>query len=641
MIVEDEGITALRVKASLEEMGYAVSCICESGEEAVKKAGEERPDLVIMDITLSGEMDGIEASRRIRSCSKIPVVYLTAHSDDTVFQRAKITEPFGYIVKPFDDRELNIAVEIALYKYKMEAALRESRKKYQTLFKNANDAIYLIDAVTLRIVDCNPEAEKISGYKTRQLKAMTAPELHPEEEQNVVISIFRKINKMRTLSGISGLNQMTQDGRLVPVEINASKIRMGGKNYFMVVFRDITIRKITEESVKNERNKLIGILEAMDDGVYIVSRDYIIEYMNPSFKKEFRTMKGHKCYEYFHGRKKACPVCKHKEVFAGETVHWEWTSSKKGKSFDIIDTPLKNPDGSMSKLAILRDITERKQMEARIKAASVTDELTGLLNRRGFFALAEHHIKFALRSGKEAALIYLDLDNFKSINDRLGHKAGDEALTDMADLLRNTFRESDITARIGGDEFAVLLADDLKSGFEETVTRHLEDNLRLYNEREGRPYYLSFSMGMSVYNPMSPCSLDDLLNRADALMYDNKKEHRAGRRSIQTVRERREHKRVKTGDEITAEINNSFSAVIRDLSTGGIRLEAPEQLEASAGPLIRILLDGKEVMESAGRLVWQFSSAARTGKYEAGLKFINPGDKVKRSLEQLIRDLEG
>ena len=116
LIVEDQIITAKDIKECLQDIGYVVLSIVSSGEEAIKKVGEENPDLVLMDIMIEGEMDGIETARQIRSISNIPVVYLTAYSDKNILERAKITEPFGYILKPFNERELQINIEIALYK---------------------------------------------------------------------------------------------------------------------------------------------------------------------------------------------------------------------------------------------------------------------------------------------------------------------------------------------------------------------------------------------------------------------------------------------------------------------------------------------------------------------------------------------
>jgi len=135
LVVEDEGIIAKDIGNRLEKMGYFVPAIAFSGEEAIKKTAEFQPDLVLMDIILKGEMDGIEAAGQIHTRFNIPVVFLTAHTEENILQRAKITEPFGYIVKPFEERELHTAIEMALYKYKMEEKLRQTYEKLKELDK--------------------------------------------------------------------------------------------------------------------------------------------------------------------------------------------------------------------------------------------------------------------------------------------------------------------------------------------------------------------------------------------------------------------------------------------------------------------------------------------------------------------------
>ena len=120
LVVEDEGIIAKDIKNTLGLLGYFVVAVASSGEEAIEKAIETHPDLVLMDIVLEGDMDGVEAAEQIRDRFDIPVVYLTAYSDDKTLQRAKITEPYGYILKPFQERELYTTIEMALYKHKIE-----------------------------------------------------------------------------------------------------------------------------------------------------------------------------------------------------------------------------------------------------------------------------------------------------------------------------------------------------------------------------------------------------------------------------------------------------------------------------------------------------------------------------------------
>lgn len=135
MLVEDEIIVAADVKNRLENMGYEVLGIFDTGEEAIEKAGELRPNLVLMDIVLKGEMDGIDAAQKIRELFNIPIIYLTAYSDEKTLQRAKVTEPFGYVLKPFEDREIQSAIEMAIYKHQMEQQLKESEEKYRKLIE--------------------------------------------------------------------------------------------------------------------------------------------------------------------------------------------------------------------------------------------------------------------------------------------------------------------------------------------------------------------------------------------------------------------------------------------------------------------------------------------------------------------------
>jgi signal transduction histidine kinase len=133
LVVEDERVVARDIEKRLKKLGYVVSASVASGEAAVEKVAELRPDLVLMDIRLKGQMDGIEAAEQIRADSDTPVIYLTAYADDATLQRAKVTEPFGYIVKPFDERDLQVAIEVALRRRLSETAIRVALEKEKEL----------------------------------------------------------------------------------------------------------------------------------------------------------------------------------------------------------------------------------------------------------------------------------------------------------------------------------------------------------------------------------------------------------------------------------------------------------------------------------------------------------------------------
>lgn len=170
------------------------------------------------------------------------------------------------------------------------------------------------------------------------------------------------------------------------------------------------------------------------------------------------------------------------------------------------------------------EILRRKNLEEKLRQISITDDLTGLLNRRGFFTLAEQQLKVAERMQEELFLLYADLDNLKQINDNLGHDIGDQALRETADVLRNTFRESDIIGRLGGDEFSVLFTSAENSiKAEKTVMARLEQHLAAYNRQNRRNYELHLSIGIVAFDKALHSSIDNLLTEADTLMYQHKK----------------------------------------------------------------------------------------------------------------------
>lgn len=168
---------------------------------------------------------------------------------------------------------------------------------------------------------------------------------------------------------------------------------------------------------------------------------------------------------------------------------------------------------------------ERQRMMRELQAMSITDELTGLYNRRGFLTLGKEMLNIGKRIEKRIVLLFADLDGFKKINDEYGHKEGDKVLKTVADIFRETFRESDIIARVGGDEFVLLgLLNSMISP--KILEGRLQENLRLYNERGDFPYVISMSIGGVSYDLNKSLSIQELLNKADKLMYEQKQSSR-------------------------------------------------------------------------------------------------------------------
>jgi two-component system cell cycle response regulator len=176
-----------------------------------------------------------------------------------------------------------------------------------------------------------------------------------------------------------------------------------------------------------------------------------------------------------------------------------------------------------------KSMTELRKTRDRFEQLSVTDTLTGLLNRRGFSTLVEKQLSFLRRCGKGAVLLYIDLDGFKHINDTFGHSAGDQALIETAEILVNTLRISDVIGRIGGDEFAALVVKNENPDHENLVNQRLLESLARWNSQSGAGYTLSFSIGMLEFTADSPGNIEELMNLADKNMYLEKQRKKSSR----------------------------------------------------------------------------------------------------------------
>jgi diguanylate cyclase (GGDEF)-like protein/PAS domain S-box-containing protein len=187
----------------------------------------------------------------------------------------------------------------------------------------------------------------------------------------------------------------------------------------------------------------------------------------------------------------------------------------------------------------IQDISERKRAEAALQSLSLVDELTGLYNRRGFLAVTEQYLESFQRSDKGLVVLYADLDGLKEINDSLGHLEGDRALVRAAEVLKEAFRSSDIIARLGGDEF-VLLASVGADESADSLTERLQQRIDLANAQRNRPYDLSISIGVAHYDPDEACTIEELMGRADRVMYEEKRK----KRTLQPVKLRLEPRPV-------------------------------------------------------------------------------------------------
>jgi diguanylate cyclase (GGDEF)-like protein/PAS domain S-box-containing protein len=253
LVVEDESLVAWNVKNMLINLGYEVAGVVSTGEKALQKAEETGPHLVLMDIVLKGTTDGITTAGKIMTDFGIPVVYLTAYADETTLQRAKVTKPFGYLLKPFDEKELQSTIEMALYKSQMEKVLSERERWLSTVLRSIGDAVMATDHEG-RVTFMNPVAEELTGRSQEESirEPLNAVLALRSEGANTPIKI--RVKEIIRL-GHWPLPQQSylraKNGGEVPIDLNAAFIRDEKEEAtgIVLVFRDITERKQHEEKL--------------------------------------------------------------------------------------------------------------------------------------------------------------------------------------------------------------------------------------------------------------------------------------------------------------------------------------------------------------------------------------------------------
>jgi PAS domain S-box-containing protein len=252
LIVEDEIIIANDIKIRLQNMGYAITSIANTGEQAVKKAHQERPDLILMDIQLKGRMDGIEAAQLISSSLNIPVIFLTAYADEQKLERAKSAIPYGYILKPFQDRSVKIAIEMALYIVKIDAerknyeeALKNAKNQWEETFDAITDWVCIIDK-DYRIICSNKASEKYFGLLPKDIAGKRCHEIVHGTNSPIFDCPWQKAVQNRQHEEFEFQNE---DGRWWHVSVNPIESIKSDNKLTVHVVRDITDSKIREQKL--------------------------------------------------------------------------------------------------------------------------------------------------------------------------------------------------------------------------------------------------------------------------------------------------------------------------------------------------------------------------------------------------------
>ncbi len=296
---------------------------------------------------------------------------------------------------------------------------------------------------------------------------------------------------------------------------------------------EVKERKQAEKTITVQNEFLNTVIESLSYPFYVVNvSDHTIVMAN-SYTAHGDKWKNQTCHSLSHGRENPCgddehgcpmhEVVKTKKPVVLEHIHYDKDGRK--RYFEVHGYPIFDDAGNVVQMIEFSiDINERKILEEKLKEISLSDELTGLYNRRGFLTLGRKQLLIASRRDCIHFLLYIDFDNMKWINDTLGHDIGDKALVATSNILRDTFRQSDIIGRIGGDEFVVLMEDESGVDCEQTLSKRLTNKLLQWNNSDNQQEFkLSVSIGIAKRSLEEDESIEDLLSRADRLMYEIKK----------------------------------------------------------------------------------------------------------------------
>lgn len=277
LVVEDERLVALSMQRKLESLGYSVLTTVATGEEAIQQVSQVQPDLILMDITLAGEMDGITAASIIRQNHNIPIIYLTAYSDEATLQRARLTEPFGYLLKPFEGKELQTAIEMALYKHQMDRKLREKKHWLATVLNCMGDAVITTDEQG-QITFMNPVAELLTGWAEAEAETRPLTEVFriiDETTRQPMSAYINEVLASKTAGSLGNSLLVTRGGEERPIEETVSPIEdeRGHNLGAVLIFRDISQRRQIDKLLRDSEEKYRLLFENSPESIALVGLD--------------------------------------------------------------------------------------------------------------------------------------------------------------------------------------------------------------------------------------------------------------------------------------------------------------------------------------------------------------------------------
>ncbi len=437
--------------------------------------------------------------------------------------------------------EKNLRLEHELLERQcIEQELSERQQQYQVFFEDSLTIVLLTDPETGQIFDANPAACNFYKYSRKDIKKLKIWDINQADKEQIRTHMG-DVKNSRSFH-FEFIHKL-EDGQLRPVEVFCSAIKIKGKPVLCSIIHDISDRKKAEEQIREKNVFLQAVIDGVSDPLKVIDLNHRVLQMNNAARQQIDpscTEEEELCQKLFHASQipcdedTFCPLAEVKETLKPVVkVHQRDVDNTK-RYFELIASPLFDAQGQLYAIVeVARDITERLQIEEllsenekRLHHLAHHDALTGLPNRLLFEDRLRHAISKARRSHRQIALFFLDLDYFKEVNDNLGHDAGDQLLKNIAKRLRNSVREADTVARMGGDEFLILLEEIDSIELIEATAERISSALNHQLCKEDFCQEISASIGIAIF-PEDATTAKELMKAADEAMYRAKKSGKA------------------------------------------------------------------------------------------------------------------
>lgn len=548
LVVEDEAVVAMDLEAQLQDMGYDVCGTVDNGLDAIAHAWDQRPDIILMDIVIKGDMDGVDTASHISHGLHIPVIFLTAYSDVATIERAAQTAAYGYLTKPFQPREIGATIEVVLFKAALERRLRESEQWFASTLRCVGDAVVATD-MQGKVTFMNTAAEKLLGWQLDQAAGRDIAEvMQLQNAHGGMRPASPALQALRdgTVTGIDfGSLLVNRNGKKLPIDNSAAPIRDENDNMLgaVLVFRDVCERIAAEEKLRQSEERFRNAFDFAPVGMALLGLDNRFLQVNGAicaiFGRPETELIGRSQITFSEPGDLEHERAFLLEVLGGQSTSVQYEKRYRTREGKIVWTLVsaslllqKNGREPLCYLLQVYDLTERKDAEYRLARLAHFDPLTGLANRAWLSDELERQIVMTRRHKGRLAVVFLDLDHFKNINDSLGHEAGDEVLQVVAAKLKASVREADALARLGGDEFVILLPDICTPEEALIVTEKVQLECAKPVRVAGQELCVAISMGISLF-PDDAQDARALLRYADSALYYAKSE---GRNNVQFYR---------------------------------------------------------------------------------------------------------